>query len=315
MRTVVSDRVGLIETRLTGVLGESAFEVAAFRVVGGQRERVAVRVGGFGTPVETTKEIGACRRQQVVSGEHARVVERVHEPQPGLRSVGHPDRDRAIELDDRRRDHPRELLVERGDLHPVGRGRVARGRMTRGDRGLHLIRAGLTAAERGIEEIETVGDRARVPLGPVLFLERDEVARGVEAGAAAGIGQQEQREQAEGLGLVRHQRDERAGEPDRLRAQLDPHELGARGRGVALVEQQVENGEHGARSFRQRVRRRDAIRDARVADLVLGAHEALRHRGLGHEEGACDLGRGQSDERSQRRARSARRATARDDST
>ena len=48
------------------------------------------------------------------------------------------------------------------------------------------------------------------------------------------------------------------------------------------------------------VRGRDAVRDARVADLALGPHEALRHRRLGHEERPCDLGRGEPDKRAQR---------------
>ena len=54
-----------------------------------------------------------------------------------------------------------------------------------------------------------------------------------------------------------------------------------------------------------------------AADLALGAHEALRHRRLGHEERAGDLGRRQAAERAQRerdlRVGRERRVTARED--
>ncbi len=88
-------------------------------------------------------------------------------------------------------------------------------------------------------------------------------------------------------------------------------------RRVALVEQQVEHGEHGTRALRQQVRRRNAVRDAGVADLVLGPHQSLRHGRLGHEERACDLGSRQPGERAQRerdlRLDRQRRMAARED--
>ena len=65
------------------------------------------------------------------------------------------------------------------------------------------------------------------------------------------------------------------------------------------------------------MRGRDAVRDAGVVDLALGPHEALRHRRLGHEERAGDLGRGEAGERAQRerdlRLDRQRRVAARED--
>ena len=50
---------------------------------------------------------------------------------------------------------------------------------------------------------------------------------------------------------------------------------------VALVEEQVEDRQHRRRPLHELVRRRHCEGDAGMADLALGPHEALRHRGLG----------------------------------
>ena len=59
----------------------------------------------------------------------------------------------------------------------------------------------------------------------------------VDAALAARVVQQHQREQPDRLGLVGHQRDERAPEPDRLAGERAAQQVGARARRVALVEQ------------------------------------------------------------------------------
>ncbi|ODU05164.1 MAG: hypothetical protein ABS81_08335 [Pseudonocardia sp. SCN 72-86] len=58
---------------------------------------------------------------------------------------------------------------------------------------------------------------------------------------------------------------------------------------VALVEDQVDDGEDGVETFPQQVRGRHAERDGGGLDLAFRAHETLRHRGFGDEEGAGDL--------------------------
>ena len=68
--------------------------------------------------------------------------------------------------------------------------------------------------------------RGAVPARAVLLLERHEVAGVVDAPGAAGVVQEHEREQAERLGLVGHELDERAGEADGFGAQP----AGARGR-------------------------------------------------------------------------------------
>ena len=112
------------------------------------------------------------------------------------------------------------------------------------------------------------------------------------------------------LGLVGHQLGERAAEPDRLGRQVDAP-------AVALVEDQVDDREHRREPVRQQVVGRHPERDAGGLDLLLRPHEPLRHRRLGHQERAGDLGRGQAAERPQRqrdlRLRGERRVAARED--
>ena len=80
-------------------------------------------------------------------------------------------------------------------------------------------------------------------------------------------------------------------EPDRLVAEVVADVVGSGRRGVALVEHEVEDGEHRAQALGEQVVGRHAERDPGAADLPLRADEPLRHRGLGDEEGVRDLGR------------------------
>ena len=90
--------------------------------------------------------------------------------------------------------------------------------------------------------------------------------------------QQHQGEQSVDLGVV-DQRRQLAGEPDRLGREVDV----AR---VALVEDEVQHPHHGAHVA--------GTVDAGAADRALGAADALRHGGLGHEVGLRDLAGGEA---------------------
>ena len=113
-------------------------------------------------------------------------------------------------------------------------------------------------------------------------------AVGGDAGGAAGVQQQEQRQQPLRLRLVGHQLGEHTGEPDRLGAQVKPHQ-GARGRRVAFVEDQVDDGEHGREAAGKLGVGRHAVGNAGVPDLALGPDDPLGHRRLGNEERPRDL--------------------------
>jgi hypothetical protein len=91
----------------------------------------------------------------------------------------------------------------------------------------------------------------------------------------------------------------------------------ARGRGIPLGEHEVDDGHHRLEPLGQLIGRWDAVRNARERDLLLRAHEALRHRGHRDEERARDLLRGEPREGAQRqrdlRLDAERRVAARED--
>ena len=112
--------------------------------------------------------------------------------------------------------------------------------------------------------------------------------------SSTGVVEEREREEAPHLGLVRHEVREEPAEADGLSAQLVAHEpVAARGV-VALVEDQVHDREHAAQAVGQDVVRGHAVRDVRLRDLALGARDALPHRGVGYEERARDLLRGEA---------------------
>ena len=69
---------------------------------------------------------------------------------------------------------------------------------------------------------------------------------------------------------------------------------------MPLVVDEVEHRQHRLEPIRQLEPFGHAVGDLGVADLALRPHETLRHRGLGHEEGAGDLVGLQSTEQPQR---------------
>ena len=81
----------------------------------------------------------------------------------------------------------------------------------------------------------------------VLVGEQHELAV-TEPGLATRVVEQHHREQAVRLGLVGHQLDERPAEPQRLRREVGPA-------AVALVEDEVHDGEHGGEPVGEQVRR------------------------------------------------------------
>ena len=82
---------------------------------------------------------------------------------------------------------------------------------------------------------------------------------------------------------------EQPAQSNRLAGELGPRDLRSRRGRVALVEDQVDDLEHRAQSLRQFLRRGHLVRNRRLSNLRLGAHDALRQRPRSGEEGLCDL--------------------------
>jgi hypothetical protein len=157
------------------------------------------------------------------------------------------------------------------------------------DRRLHLVGPRLVERERPVQQSRRLRDPRAVVERAVLLVERDGAAAVVDPRGAARVVREAQRGEAERLGLARQQRGDEAGEPDRLVAQVDAHPLGARGRRVALGEDEVDDAEHRRQPLGHPLGFRDGERDARRPQLALRADEPLGERRLGHEEPARDL--------------------------
>jgi hypothetical protein len=253
----------------------------------------------------------------VVAGQRPARAQRVQQREAGFGTLRHAHGHRPVQLHHRGRIDPAELTVDPGDHRPVGVGRLVRAGMAGGDDGLQLVRPGPAGPQRALQDPLSLVDLGPVPPAAVLILQRDQVTAPVGAGRPAGVLQQHQRQQAARLGLARHQPGQRPRQPDRLRAQVRPDHVRARGRAVTLVEQQVQHGQDPGDALGEQARGRHPVRDRGVADLALGADDPLRHGRLGHQQRAGDLGRGQPGQRPQRerdpRLERQRRVAARED--
>ncbi len=179
-------------------------------------------------------------------------IEGLDDREAGPRAVGLRDRDRAVELDDRGVGHPGELTVERRDLGPVS-GFVG---MQRRDRGLHEVRATAEQGEPTIERRQSFGEAGRVPPRAVLVGEQHDAAV-VEPRRASRVEQQHHREQPVHVGLIGHQLGEGTTQPDRFVG-----EIGTVTGPLALVEDEVDDGEHRDEPIGQQVVGRHPERDA-----------------------------------------------------
>ena len=189
--------------------------------------------------------------------------------------------------------------------------------MERRDGRLDGVRPRRRAREGPRQEREAFGDRRLVPSAPVLVLQEDEIARGVHPGVAACVRQEHEGEEAARFALAGKELDEEAREPDRLTGEVAAHERLARGRRVALVEDEVERREDALEAPGELGARGHPVRDACAPDLPLGADEALGQRAFRNEKRARDLRRREAPERVQcerdARVQRQRRVRARED--
>ncbi len=102
-----------------------------------------------------------------------------------------------------------------------------------------------------------------------------------------------QGEQADRLRLG-EQFDEEASETDGFAAQIGTRQLGAGRSRIALVEDQIDHAEHGIEARREIGCGRHDIGNSRLADLRLGANDALGEGADAGKEGAGDFLGGQA---------------------
>ena len=191
------------------------------------------------------------------------------------------DRDGPVQRDHRRRGEREQVVVERHDLAPVGRrarcappgsppapgtGRAARAADSAG-RGAALLGQVAVPAARG--PARRAGPARR--RGAVRAGRRDSTSS-MSASRPSTSG-------SSGISSASWRPSRIASAHRSPRTSASP----AAG-GVALGEDQVEHREHGRQPVGQVGLVRDAVRDPRLPDLVLGPDQPLRHRRLGDEE-------------------------------
>ena len=153
--------------------------------------------------------------------------------------------------------------------------------------------AGAAERLRPRERGEPAPDQQLVPARAVLIEQQDRLARGSDPGGRARCLDLHQRHEAVHLGLGRRKLGQDAAEPQRVLAQSGPHPVVAGGRGVALVEDEIDDLEHGREPCGQLLPAGHLEGHMRFGERALGAHDALRNRRLRDQERRRDLGGGE----------------------
>ncbi len=102
------------------------------------------------------------------------------------------------------------------------------------------------------------------------------------------------------LRLVRHGHGENPPEAQRVLRERGSHQVVAHGRGVALVEDEINRRQHRREARREIVAARNLERNLRLRERLLRAHDALRDRRFGHQKRARDFVRRESTNEPQR---------------
>ena len=171
--------------------------------------------------------------------------------------------------------------------------------MHAGDRRLQGEPPRWAGRERPGRHREPVQDRALVPARPVLVAEQEQPALLGGPGGPARVGEEQQAQQAAGLGLLGEQRGEGAREVQGPVAELLTDERVPLAGRVAGAEEQVDGREHAVQALGQLHPARNPVGDPRFGDLLLGPGDPCRHRRLGHQEGPGDVGRGNAADQAQ----------------
>lgn len=133
----------------------------------------------------------------------------------------------------------------------------------------------------------------------VLIGQRDHGALRGHPRRAAGVGEQQEGEQAGDLRIVGQQTVQHPRQIEGAFGEIAADEVVARRCGVPGGEQQMHHRQHGLDALGQFRRARHSVGYPGGGDLLLGAGDPRGHRRLGHQEGARDLGRGESADQTQ----------------
>ena len=121
-------------------LREPPLEIAPFGAGTDAFERPPVAARCLVGASEAAQQVGFGRPEQVVVRKFAAPLEVGDEREPGCGTVGHRNRDRAVELDDRPRPRTDERLIVPRDRAPIGCLGAPRARVFGDNRRLQRIR-------------------------------------------------------------------------------------------------------------------------------------------------------------------------------
>ena len=228
------------------------------------------------------------------------------------------EHDGTVERDHRARLHDHELVVQGEDLRPVGVARRATrpSARPRSQPGSDTARAGCGAGTRAPTSCPSAMSERSHSDRSWSASSTSEPSAATRAGRRASVSSNSASSPitSGSSGMSSASRRAKRTPPRTGRSRTSDV---AAARGVPLVVDQVEDGEHGTQPVRQLSRLGHAVGDLSVADLALRPHDPLRHRRLGHEERTRDLLGLQAAEQAQRqrhlRARRQRRVAARED--
>src|ERR1700680_1928996 len=270
---------------LPGQRGASALEKGLLGAIGGECQRRVICLTCLEVAAKPAEQVRPDRMEEVVAVE----VKALDGTQRGCRALHLGKRNGAVERNDGGGGDRHELVVELEDLAPIRGTRRDPVAVHRVDRRLNLKRTWPITTQAFAHQRLALVDELPIPERAVLVGEQDEVAARRGTGSRTRLDEEHQRQQSDHLGFVGQQLCQQPHEPDRLRTQCASREGRARACGVPLVEDQVHHGEDRAQPFGKLGFARDAVGNAGVANLALGAHQPLGHRRLGDQERARDL--------------------------
>src|ERR1700730_8701866 len=146
----------------------------AFACVERHRRRALKLLLSLGEAMEFEQKIAAYAGQEVIGLERRLRCKPVDDLQPRRRTESHRDRDRAIQLHDRRRREPGKSVIERGNALPIRLRACTRPSVTCRDSGLQRIRAEY-ASELfcALKRSETATNEKLIPAPTVLIQEQN----------------------------------------------------------------------------------------------------------------------------------------------
>ncbi|MCY1220264.1 hypothetical protein D9M72_322720 [compost metagenome] len=174
------------------------------------------------------------------------------------------------------------------------------------DGGLKLVRSRPVPAKAPVHKGLPLKDQVLVPQLPVLVRQQHHAAVGRHPGCAPRLYQQQQRQKPLGFGLIRHQGRQEPGQPDGLPAELAPDEGVAGAGAVALVEDEVDDGEHRREALRQFGAAGHAVGNPGIPYFRFGPDQPLGHGLFRDHEGSGYLRGAQAAQEAERQRHAGR---------